>query len=205
MRSFTRFRAKVTLAAVFILTLGQAAPALATITTFEGFADSTALTNQIPGLTFTNATVLTAGVSLNEIDFPPHGGSNVIIDNGGPMSIAFSTPQTSVGGYFTYSVALTFSAYDSSNLLLGSVTSAFSGNSVSTGNAPNEFLSLAFGDISKITILGDISGRSFVMDDLTFSAGSPQASVPEPAAISFLGAGMLLLTSFGRRRVRLRR
>lgn len=32
---------------------------------FESFTDGDVLTNQIPGLTFTNAAVLTAGISLN--------------------------------------------------------------------------------------------------------------------------------------------
>ena len=34
---------------------------------FEGLADSTILTNQYPGLTFTNAIVLTAGIGINII------------------------------------------------------------------------------------------------------------------------------------------
>jgi hypothetical protein len=56
--------------------------------TFEGYADSTILTNQYTGAIFSNAIILTAGITLNELEFPPHSPSNVASDNGGPMSIA---------------------------------------------------------------------------------------------------------------------
>jgi hypothetical protein len=36
---------------------------------FEGLTDSTAVTTQYSGLIFINATILTAGVSLNEFEF----------------------------------------------------------------------------------------------------------------------------------------
>jgi hypothetical protein len=202
MLRFKGFQAKPTLAAILVLMLGQALPAQATVTTFEGLVDAQSLTNEIPGLTFTNAAVATAGVSLNEVEFPPHSGSNVIFDNGGPISVVFAAPQTSVGAYFTYTIPLTVSAYDSSNLLLGSVTSAFTDNlAISSLNPPNEFLSLTFANISKVIFTGFSGGGSFVLDDLTYSAAT-QAAVPEPAAISLLGAGVLLLTLFARRRPR---
>ncbi|MGH9614348.1 MAG: hypothetical protein ACRD4P_14840 [Bryobacteraceae bacterium] len=41
---------------------------------FEGFSDGDILANQIPGLNFTNVQVATAGISLNEFDFPPRSG-----------------------------------------------------------------------------------------------------------------------------------
>src|SRR5438445_3289421 len=48
-----------------------------TLTDFEGLVDGTSVGSLIPGLVFTNATVLTAGISLNDFDFPPHSGKNV--------------------------------------------------------------------------------------------------------------------------------
>ena len=39
---------------------------------FEGFPDGTVLSNQFAGLQFTNASVWTAGLTLNELSFPPH-------------------------------------------------------------------------------------------------------------------------------------
>jgi hypothetical protein len=58
---------------------------------FEGFPESTSPTNQYPDLLFSNTTVLTAGVSLNEFEFPPHSGTNMAFDDGEPISIAFDT------------------------------------------------------------------------------------------------------------------
>ena len=80
---------------------------------FEGLADSTILTNQYPGITFTNAIILTAGISLNEFEFPPHSGVNVASDNNGPITIVFSSPVLSFSGYFTYVEPLTLDAFDS--------------------------------------------------------------------------------------------
>src|ERR1019366_8377021 len=78
---------------------------------FEGLPDSTILTNQYPGVTFSNAVILTAGISLNEFEFPPFSGSNVASDNGGPLSIAFASPATAFGGYFTHTVPLMLRAF----------------------------------------------------------------------------------------------
>src|SRR6185295_15415505 len=72
---------------------------------FEGIADLTSLDGLIPGLTFTNTTVLQSGAvggSLNEIDFPPQSGSNVVFDSGGVMRIDFAAPVDSFSAYFTY-------------------------------------------------------------------------------------------------------
>src|SRR5580700_6502590 len=57
--------------------------------------DGTSITTQFPGLTFTNTTVISAGISLNEFEFPPHSGSNVAFDDGGPITIAFTNPVLS--------------------------------------------------------------------------------------------------------------
>lgn len=43
---------------------------------FGGLADGTAASLFIPVLMFSNATAVTAGVSLNEFEFPPHSGTN---------------------------------------------------------------------------------------------------------------------------------
>lgn len=96
-----------------------------TILNFEGFPDSTILTNQYLGVTFSNAIILTAGISLNEFEFPPHSEVNVVSDNGGPMSITFSSPVESFGGYFTYAEALTIQAFNVSNLEIASAVPHF--------------------------------------------------------------------------------
>ncbi|MDP2007950.1 MAG: PEP-CTERM sorting domain-containing protein [Rubrivivax sp.] len=166
---------------------------------FEQFGDGDSVAAQIAGLTFINGTVLTAGISLNEFDFPPASGANVVFDDGGVMEIQFSSPVFSVGGAFTYGTALSFNVYDASDFLLGTVISAASSNlalSGDPGSAVNEVLSFASagGLISRIVISGDAAGGSFVLDDLTVDLGG-STSVPEPATsamvLGLLGIGVL--------------
>jgi hypothetical protein len=161
---------------------------------FEGFPDGTPLTTQYSGLTFTNTTVITAGISLNEFEFPPHSGSNVVFDDGGPIGIDFATPILNFGGFFTYLKPLTLAAFDASSTQVASAISAFSNNlalSGEPGSSPNEFLSVSFAaGISSVTISGDPLGGSFTMDDATYTA------VPEPTTISLLltvGLGIIAL------------
>jgi hypothetical protein len=151
---------------------------------FENLAEFDSLTTQLPGLTFTDATVLTAGSSLNEMEFPPHSGSNAVFDDGGPMSITFETPVSAFGGYFTYSLPLTISAFDVSNNPIGFVLSTYFANlaeSGDSGSAPNEFLQfVSAAGIASVTIAGDPFGGSFVMDDATVTPFEAPAPVPEP-------------------------
>ena len=138
--------------------------------TFENLVDGTLLNNQYTGATFSNAVVLTAGITLDEFEFPPHTGSNVASDSGGPMTIAFAAPVRGVVGFFTYSVALTIQAYDSSNALVASTTSSHSNNealSGQSGSQAGEALKVVYAKgISKIVITGAAQGTSFTVDDL---------------------------------------
>jgi hypothetical protein len=166
---------------------------------FDNLSDSTSVTNQYSGVTFSNAIVFSAGVSLNEIEFPPRSGTNVASDNGGPIGLIFSSPVPFFQGYFTYGQQVTVRAFDAANSLLGSVSTsaacvsnlALSGT---PGCAPNEFLSLNLAGISSVTITGNQAGGSFVMDDVSFS------QVPEPGygILVSIVAGVLVLR---RRRV----
>ena len=152
------------------------------IITFEGFPDSTLLTNQYPGLTFSNTIILSAGISLNEFEFPPFSGVNVASDNGGPISIAFASPVLSLGGYFTYSELLTLQAFDASDNLVAYVTSAFANNealSGDPGSTPNEFLAVSFpSGIAFAIITADPLGGSFALDDLTYTPVTTAISEP---------------------------
>lgn len=168
---------------------------------FETLADGAVVTNQFAGVTFSNATALKAGFSLNEVEFPPHSGSVVVFDDGGPMTLLFSSPVTQVSAFFTYVAPLTVTAWDAFDVALGSVLSLFSTNaglSGDPGSAPNEFLELAFASgIAKLTVSGDAGGGSFVLDDLSFIPTT--LSVPEPgtAALTAIALAGLL----ARRRV----
>lgn len=193
---FPGFKMLVKLSAALSLIAGmQCASAAPVVYNFDTFADSVSITNQIAGMTFVNTVVLKAGQSLNEFEFPPRSGNGVAFDLGGPITINFAAPVFSVGGYFTYSSGLNFSAFDVSNNLLGTDTADFGTNFVSSGNSPNELLSFsaASGLISRIVITGDPSGGSFTMDDLTVDATGN--SVPEPQTLvlvlSLLASGFL--------------
>jgi len=127
--------------------------------------------------------VITAGISLNEFEFPPHSGTNVAFDDGGVISINFANSVTSFSGYFTYAEPLTILAFNSFSIQVSTIHSAFSNNealSGDPGSSPNEFLQLSLASgISSITITGDPAGGSFVVDDLSFAS----SFVPEPSSI----------------------
>jgi hypothetical protein len=168
---------------------------------FEGLPDSTLITNQYAGIFFTNAIAYTAGDTLNDFDFPPESGTNVAFDYTGPMSISFSLPVVSFGGYFTYLEPLTLQAYDSSGDLLDTVTSSFSSNLANgdgdPGSSPNEFLDVSSGTfIAEVVITGDPDGTSFSLDNATITTAS---ATPEPSSLAGIAA-LVLIGAFVRRR-----
>jgi len=146
------------------------------VLTFDDLSEGDVVSNQFASLGVAiggNPVVLTAMSWLNEIDFPPHSGVNVLSDLDGPISFTFLTGATSVSGFLTYGTQITIDVFDRGGNLL---TTAFSAGSSNIGS--NEFFSFA-GDIGSISIAGAPSGNgpSFTLDDLSFNA------VPEPTAI----------------------
>jgi len=179
---------------------------------FEDLSDGTFVTTQYPFLTFSNAVIATAGISLNELEFPPESGSNVVIDYGGPISIAFASSISSFGGFFTYDQPITIQGFDSSSGLLASSTSQFSNNLAclagppclgDPGSSPNEFIqvnsSIGF---SSVVITGDPAGFSFALDNVTYSLVA--TSVPEPSNLAVF-TGLLIFSIVWRTRIRERR
>jgi hypothetical protein len=188
-RLFESFPGRLSLLIVAALFLSAAPLKADQVIDFEAFSDGTSITNQYAGVTFTNATVITAGIDLNEIEFPPESGVNVVFDDGGPITIDFDSPVLSFGAYFTYAEPLTLDGFDDTDALVASVTSAFSSNlalSGDPGSSPDEFLEVSdAAGISSVTITGDPAGGSFTMDNATITS-LPANSVPEP------GTGLLL-------------
>lgn len=188
----TSVRTAIGLIALSVLTC---VPALADTISFEGVSDSVTLTNQYSGLTFSNALVLSAGISLNEFEFPPHSGINAAADNGGPMLIAFASDQSTIKFFLTYSQPVTVTALTSGNVVVATARSIFDSNlalSGSAGSAPNELFQVSGpSDISRLVISGDPSGFSFVLDDLSFSASG---TTPIPSAVPEPQTGLLVLT-----------
>lgn len=184
---------------VLVILLAMFGAAGATVIDFETLTDSTAITTQFAGLTFGNATALTAGVSLNEFEFPPNSGTNVAVDEGGAITIAFGVLQASVGGRFTYLVPLTLTAFDAALKPIATDVSAFGSNlalSGEPGSSPNELLQVASAlGIARVTIAGDPLGGSFTLDDLTFIA-RPVTQTPAPAAGVLLGVGLIACGAF---------
>lgn len=187
------------LAPVMLALAMAPASAAVVVVDFDALADATPLTNQLAGLSFSNASVLKAGQSLNEFEFPPRSGDGVVLDDGGAISISFSAPVSSVGAYFTYIAGLSMRAFDSASNVLGTVTSDFGSNALISGDggsSPNELLEFisAGRAIARVEITGDTAGGSFVLDDLTVDTGNNN-TVPEPQtlllALTLLGAGSL--------------
>jgi len=158
-------------------------------------------------VTFKGAVVLTAGSILNEFEFPPQSGDNVVSDDSGPIEIGFTSPVAAFGANFTYSLPLLLSAYDSSNNLLGSISSDFANNLALSGDvtsSPNEYLEIAsvFG-IAFVRIEGDPFGGSFVLDDVTITPIVGQsAAVPESGTFALVLLGAAGMARSVRRRAR---
>jgi hypothetical protein len=181
-------------ALIVVLSLLGASIGRADITIdFEGISESTSITNQFPGVQFTNAVVF--GPSLNSAEFPPHSGINVVLDIGGPIRIDFLAPVSDFHAFLTYTVPVTATAFNASNVPVDSVTSQFAANFTSTGNPPNEEFSLSSAaGISSVVLAGDPNGASFAMDDVMYS---PLGSVAAPEASSgALVAGLLTVLVF---------
>ena len=108
------------LSTVLMLLLASSSLADDIVIDFEGLADFSPVTNQFEGVepvgvTFSSATVLTKGISLNSFFFPPRSGTNVIFDfPTGTIGLAFTGPVTKVAGFVTGNRNVTLTAFNSS-------------------------------------------------------------------------------------------
>jgi hypothetical protein len=186
----------VSVLAGVLLALGPGAAEAITLD-FETLADFEVVTTQFGGLgaIFSGATALTAGISLNELEFPPQSGVVAVFDEAGAVTVAADGALFGdIGGFFTYTTPLTLTAFAPDGALLGILTSAFASNlalSGDAGSSPNEFLGFTgLGPIARLVIAGDPAGGSFTLDDLRFEPAA--APVPVPASLVLLGIPLLL-------------
>ena len=190
-----------------ILALFTAMPLSSAVITldFEGFSESTFVNNlySAQGAIFTNAQILTAAISLNEAEFPPFSGQNVALDALGPIRIDFSSLVGSFSAHFTYGSRLQLSAFNIANVQVGSASSLFASNFVSSGNSPNELLQVVYATgIHHVLITGDPAGGSFVMDNAVFNTTISTLGSPEPGTAALCLIGLLGVTAMSRRRLR---
>ena len=179
---------QVFLLPLLVTAIGLASHAQASLTHigFENFNDGDAVIN-VSGALFSHATAITAGVSLNEAQYPPHSGQNVVFDDGGPITVGFqSATASSVSGYFTYTTQLTLRAFDNSNNVLQTLFSSSSDNRATSGVGGNELLQFSVSGIDHLLISGAPSGSSFTLDDFSFQLSPNTSSVPELPASTHL-------------------
>jgi hypothetical protein len=160
---------------------------------FEDLPEETFVTDQYLslGVSFEHAIILTAGVNLDDYDYPPHSGSNVLSDSGGPVMMTFSTPMAYFSLHTTYGLPLTISILGTDGGLLEEFSSAFSSNGLVSGDPgsqPNELIAYTReSGIGAVVIAGASSGGSFVLDDLSIT------SLPEAPPWLFLASALLSL------------
>jgi hypothetical protein len=187
---------RIAVVALFVVFVGVTGTQAYTID-FEDLPDSTVVTDQYQafGVQFARATGITAGFSLLEWEFPPHSGSTVVFDDGGPITMLFSNPVASFGAYFTYMSPLMVSFVDSAGQVIAQLSSACGSNLALSGDEdslPNEFISFASAlGISKVIIAGDGAGASFTMDDVMITT-----EIQEPPPWLLVGFGFSLISLY---------
>jgi hypothetical protein len=166
-----------------------------TVLTFDDIPEFGIVSNQYSGVTFTGASVLTEGASLNPV-YQPVSAPNVIynyLDES--ITLDFTTDVGSIGAYVTGLAPVTLTAYDGTTVL-GSV--ATSGTNYTGMGTPNTFLSLAFGHITSAVFATNVGySDTFTLDNVTIRGTTPTiggpfsiaTGAPEPATWAMLVAG----------------
>jgi hypothetical protein len=179
---------KSVIATSLALSLFACCDVYADVITFDNLPDSTIVTNQFPGVSFTPfAVVLTKGVSLNPV-FPPVSDPNVIGASAiGTITATFTTPVSSVGAFVTGSESITESIFRGATMLGSVSTGGANFIGAGTGLPPNIFLSLS--DFGITSAVFSNTGPTFTLDNFTFT--------PVPAPIAGAGLPGLILASGG--------
>jgi PEP-CTERM motif-containing protein len=176
----------------YLLLISAGVTAGATTINFEQYADGTQITNQYPGVTFSNALELTANPmtgTLDPVAFPPHSGVGVITnlapsgvddplfgqpnDPNAMLGISFGSSQKAVSFYYAAQSNITVNLFDSSNDLVDSLV-ATGGLTFPQGIATGTSVLLSINSVTAFSslLITDGSGiqNGFVIDDLTYGA-----------------------------------
>ena len=180
------------------LSLFACCDAYADVITFDNLPTGTIVTNQFPGVSFTGAQVLTAGVNLNPA-FPPVSNPNVVFDFlNGTITATFTTPVSSVGAFVTGNTSITESIFRGATMLGSVSTGGANFVDAGTGLPPNIFLSLSNFDITRAVFTD--TGNSFTLDNFTFTpVPGPVGGAGLPGLI--LACGVLLALARRRRQL----
>ena len=169
--------------AVLILSTGSV-HANMTVINFDSLAPGTIVDNQFSslGADFNGDATVVGSLTGS---FPSHSGSEVIFNfpSNNIRIDAVGPEWLMAGGYVTGTDSVTLTAYNSSDILLGAV-STIGANTVGYGT-PNIFLNVSAPNIAYVEF-SILSGNTFTVDDFTFNP------VPVPAAVllGMLGLGV---------------
>jgi hypothetical protein len=188
-----RAKGLVLLAALF--TILPVAPVNAAFIDFESLGIDDFVTDQFAaqGILFSNAVTLVAGISLNEIDFPPTSGTNVISGlEFGPLVASMPLGASHVSFQLTTALPAAVRFFDSFDALLGESLVAMNLGS----NTPVAFDSLT--PIASVSIGDEMFGQAFFLTVDDFEAVS---QAPEPSILALMALGLLpIALRAGRRR-----
>ena len=181
-------RRLITFCVVAVLTVASgSAQADMSVINFDSLADGIVIDDEFSGIGADFNGDATVIGSLSYL-FPPYSGSKVIwnypsyniqVDAVGPEWLM-------AGGYVTGTDTVILTAYDSSNILLGTDSTSGANTSDYGIDKTNKFLSVTAPNIAYVEFSIINSGTIFTIDDFTF------VQVPVPAAVllGMLGLGV---------------